>query len=254
MAKIYKCENAKCGKIFTTRFSLRRHTLTHMNIKQHKCPYCEKRFALAQYLKEHIYIHTGERPFVCKFPSCGKSFRQAGKLSIHKKIHTFKTVNNSSEGIQHGNGKIFAIIRRDLEESCRSIEFGYDSFMRAKEDIERQIHRFSLPDFFFTRQLPMPFGSPSSRARVAPINQIPQVCPRMMGTTMNPAMVQQMRAQQQQIKLKNEFIMMQSFMKTLDMIKDASSKQYNGENEYVRSKQFMLEPEVQIKTEYMGNS
>ena len=32
-------------------------------------------------------MHTGRKPFVCTFPGCGKAFRQAGKLSVHKKLH-----------------------------------------------------------------------------------------------------------------------------------------------------------------------
>jgi hypothetical protein len=32
-------------------------------------------------------MHTGLKPFVCKHPGCGRAFRQAGKLSVHKKIH-----------------------------------------------------------------------------------------------------------------------------------------------------------------------
>jgi uncharacterized Zn-finger protein len=48
---------------------------------------CFKSFALAQYLKEHTYIHTGQKPFTCEHPGCGRQFRQAGKLSMHRKIH-----------------------------------------------------------------------------------------------------------------------------------------------------------------------
>jgi len=51
---------------------------------------CFKSFSLSQYLKEHMFIHTGQKPFECDFPGCTRAFRQAGKLSLHKKTHTYK--------------------------------------------------------------------------------------------------------------------------------------------------------------------
>ena len=42
---------------------------------------------MAQYLKEHTYIHTQQKPFKCDFEGCTRAFRQAGKLSMHKKVH-----------------------------------------------------------------------------------------------------------------------------------------------------------------------
>ena len=77
-----------CGKSFTNKHSLKRHKVTHDPNKKYKCDICSKAFSLPQYLKEHKIVHTGERPFIWNFPGCGKSFRQAGKLSIHRKEHT----------------------------------------------------------------------------------------------------------------------------------------------------------------------
>lgn len=51
------------------------------------CVLCFKTFTLAQYLKEHTYIHTQQKPFKCDYEGCNRAFRQAGKLSMHKKIH-----------------------------------------------------------------------------------------------------------------------------------------------------------------------
>eukprot|EP00347_Sterkiella_histriomuscorum_P003085 403365648 len=42
-------------------------------------------FSLPQYLEEHEYTHTGAKPFVCGINNCAETFRQRGKLSIHRK-------------------------------------------------------------------------------------------------------------------------------------------------------------------------
>jgi uncharacterized Zn-finger protein len=90
MKRPYECKHPDCDKKFTTRFSLRRHVATHQTAKQFVCVICYKKFALSQYLKEHTYIHTGQKPFRCPYEGCTKAFRQAGKLSMHKKFHQNK--------------------------------------------------------------------------------------------------------------------------------------------------------------------
>lgn len=52
-----------------------------------ECRYCHKILSSKQNLKEHLYIHTGNRPYICTYPDCNKRFRQGSLLSIHKRIH-----------------------------------------------------------------------------------------------------------------------------------------------------------------------
>jgi uncharacterized Zn-finger protein len=52
-----------------------------------KCKYCKRNLSSRQNLREHIYIHTGETPYVCTEPGCDQKFRQGSLLSIHRKVH-----------------------------------------------------------------------------------------------------------------------------------------------------------------------
>ena len=135
--KEYQCDYGNCAKKYRTRFSLKRHYLSHLGIKQHQCPHCDKRFRLVQYLNEHIYTHTGERPFACIFPGCNKRFRQAGKLSIHKKQHNLVNVAPES--------------------SNNSTDLGIPNCtVSTIQTVYAQIASFQLPSFFYSKVLPIP--------------------------------------------------------------------------------------------------
>jgi hypothetical protein len=49
--------------------------------------------ASRQNLKEHIYIHTGEKPYACSVPGCNSSFRQGTHLSAHKRNEHSQTLD-----------------------------------------------------------------------------------------------------------------------------------------------------------------
>lgn len=51
------------------------------------CPYCDKGFTRPSSLRTHTYSHTGEKPFQCTEPACGRKFSVQSNLRRHLRIH-----------------------------------------------------------------------------------------------------------------------------------------------------------------------
>ncbi|BEI91899.1 uncharacterized protein CcaverHIS019_0407190 [Cutaneotrichosporon cavernicola] len=68
---------------------------------KYPCQYCKKAFTRPSSLRIHTYSHTGERPYVCPDPTCGRKFSVQSNLKRHAKVHHQNNQQQNAMGNHH---------------------------------------------------------------------------------------------------------------------------------------------------------
>jgi len=82
--KYYKC--GKCDLTFDSRFDLNEHEEIHASTARNiQCHLCGAKFKAQKYLRKHLLSHTNIKPFTCDV--CGKGFKSEYYVKHHRMNH-----------------------------------------------------------------------------------------------------------------------------------------------------------------------
>ncbi|KAK9966290.1 hypothetical protein ABG768_003410 [Culter alburnus] len=70
-----------CDRPFKRHKTMKNHMFLHQGDRNYPCKFCGRRFYKSWHLAEHLRIHTGEKPFGCN--KCGKWFVQWNQARSH---------------------------------------------------------------------------------------------------------------------------------------------------------------------------
>ncbi|XP_068598147.1 zinc finger E-box-binding homeobox 2-like [Brachionichthys hirsutus] len=104
-----------CGYTATHRAQMDRHLALHnqtaitldqaVESRKFKCLQCGKAFKYKHHLKEHLRIHSGEKPYECS--NCKKRFSHSGSYSSHLSSKKCLSVGGSGGGSAGGASNVF---------------------------------------------------------------------------------------------------------------------------------------------------
>ncbi|SMN21806.1 similar to Saccharomyces cerevisiae YPR015C Putative protein of unknown function [Maudiozyma saulgeensis] len=69
--------------------------------KINQCNICGKILTRPSSLHSHMFVHTGDRPYICKWPNCGKTFNVKSNMNRHYKLHLKRQIIDDKLGIKN---------------------------------------------------------------------------------------------------------------------------------------------------------
>lgn len=78
-----------CGRDFGENAKLKRHLERHHNPMRSvfNCSICTKQYKSKESLRDHMFTHTGEKPYRCSQDGCDQGFAHRGGLNQHIRHH-----------------------------------------------------------------------------------------------------------------------------------------------------------------------
>ena len=76
-----------CSKVFSNKYSLRRHIKNHTEEKPYSCLTCGRKFSQKHHLIRHQVVHTEVKPFKCSICPEGRFFKTKDTLNSHLVYH-----------------------------------------------------------------------------------------------------------------------------------------------------------------------
>ena len=147
--KNFVCDFPECSKRYKKKCNLKRHKLAfHSETKKYQCDHCSKTLSSRQNLREHLFVHTNECPYVCNEPGCGKRFRHGSQYSSHKKIHkSIKLIvdREASKSLRFFN--IDLLVQHEIS-SKNAGDFNYPVLLPSIKDM----HDLKIPDIKKTNE------------------------------------------------------------------------------------------------------
>eukprot|EP01052_Picozoa_sp_SAG31_P005841 SAG31_NODE_263_length_18841_cov_17.270996_9_plen_721_part_00 len=87
---IHPCTHPGCGYVASQRRYLKEHLRVHSGDRPYKCtwPGCTYASAGSGHVARHMRTHTGERPYTCPVQGCDYAASQSGHLRTHMLVHS----------------------------------------------------------------------------------------------------------------------------------------------------------------------
>lgn len=123
-----------CDTMLTSQHNFTLHIRSHNNEteaqdeKGFTCRICSKVLSSSSSLDRHVLVHSGERPFHCRY--CGDTFTTNGNMHRHMRTHTHKNENYESDASSDSN----------ISGSSKSTEFNNNKIESKKRKLEMVEH------------------------------------------------------------------------------------------------------------------